>query len=404
VDGFYFAGLAANMMGEYARAEAPLKRVLQLDSLGFRSPSGGRCRVCEAYSGLGYAYGATDSMRKLGALAHEFVRRHPTEAQAWRVLASLHAQEYKPDSAIAALQVADSLEPTNPWNRRYLISVRAVAEQYDEAERLLRTEVEAAPLGYRVQARWDLAVVLRQTGRLREALSLARSYRAAIRERYPPGSAPYNALHEGQILFELGQYAAAAALFDSIARGQATEADPSLRARDQGWAWVHEADARAALGDTARLRFLADTMEILGRSVAHARDRRLHAHVRGLLARVQGHDEEAVRWFRAAIVSPVLGFTRSNYEEAGALMRLGRPAEAIGPLRSALHGGTDGSTLYITRTELQARMAQAFDAAGETDSARYYYGKVLRLWEHADPQFAARRDTMRIALERIGGS
>ncbi|HEX5632211.1 MAG TPA: hypothetical protein VFX50_03250, partial [Gemmatimonadales bacterium] len=207
-----------------------------------------------------------------------------------------------------------------------------------------------------------------------------------------------------QVLFEMGQYAAAAALFDSIARGQARETDPSLRARDQGWAWVHEADARAALGDTARLRFLADTMEVLGRSVAHARDRRLHAHVRGLLARVQGRDEEAVRWFRHAIVSPVLGFTRSNYEEAGALLRLGRPAEAIPPLRSALHGGTDGSTLYITRTELQARLAQAFDAAGQADSARYYYAKVLRLWKDADPQFAARRDTMRLALERGAGS
>ncbi|HEX5633342.1 MAG TPA: tetratricopeptide repeat protein, partial [Gemmatimonadales bacterium] len=138
VDGFYFAGLAANMMGEYARAEAPLKRVLELDSLGFRSPSGGRCRVCEAYSGLGHAYGAIDSLRKLSDLAHEFTRRHPEEAQAWRVLASLYAQEYKPDSAIAALWVADSLEPTNPWNRRYLISVRAVMEQYDEAERLIR--------------------------------------------------------------------------------------------------------------------------------------------------------------------------------------------------------------------------------------------------------------------------
>jgi tetratricopeptide (TPR) repeat protein len=317
------------------------------------------------------------------------------------VLASLYAQEYKADSAIAALRVADSLEPTNPWNRRYLISVRAVMEQYDEAERLLRTELEAAPLGYRTQAKWDLAVVLRQTGRLREALTWTRRYRAEIGERIPAGTAPYNALHEGQVLFELGQYASAAALFDSIARGQARGSDPLLNARDQGWAWVHEADARAALGDTARLRFLADSMEVLGRVVAHARDRRLHAHVRGLLARVQGRDEEAARWFTQAMVSPVLGFTRSNYELAGALMRRGRPAHAIGPLRSAIHGGTDGSTLYVTRTELQARFAQAFDAAGEADSARYYYDRVLRHWRDADAEFAPRRDSLLLALERL---
>jgi hypothetical protein len=38
------------------------------------------------------------------------------------------------------------------------------------------------------------------------------------------------------------------------------------------------------------------------------------------------------------------------------------------------------------------------------DSARYYYGKVLRLWQRADPEFDARREQMRAALVRLGGA
>ncbi len=402
IDGYYSAGMAANLMGEYRRAEAPLRKVIQLDSLGFRSASGGRCRLCEAYSGLGHSYGASDSLARLAALVHEFVRRYPHVAQARRMLASLYAQEGKDDSAFSALAVADSLEPANPWNRRYLISVTSILERYPEAEQLIRSELRAAPVVYGAQARWDLAVILRQTGRLQEALAMARGYRAAIREEVPPGGAPYNALHEGQILFELGRYGEAAALFDSIAYGSSRALDPSLRSRDQVWAWVHAADAAARLGDTARLRFLADSMEILGRGVAQARDQRLHHHVRGLLAQLQGDDAAAEAAFRRAIVSPVLGFTRTNYELAGLLMRTGRPADAAALLRSAMHGGTDGSTLYITRTELQARLAAAFDSLRQSDSAAHYYRRALEAWAGAEPQFDAVRDTMRLAVARLG--
>ena len=401
IDGYYFAGLAANLMGEYQRAEGPLRRVIELDSLGFRSANGGRCRLCEAYSGLGYSYGATDSLRKLAELVHEFVRRYPHVAQARRMLASLYAQEGKDDSAFRALRVADSLEPANPWNRRYLISVTAVLERYPETEQLIRSELRAAPVVYGPQASWDLAVILRQTGRLQEALAMARAYRSAINEEVPAGGAPYNALHEGQILYELGRYADARGLFDSIAYANSRGPDPSLRSRDLGWAWVHSADAAARMGDTARLRFLADSMEILGRGVAQARDQRLHYHVRGLLAQLQGDDAAAEAAFRRAIVSPVLGFTRSNYELAGLLIRAGRPGEAVPFLRSAMHGGTDGSTLYITRTELQARLATAFDSLRQADSAVHYYRRALKTWGAADPQFKAIRDTMTMAVARL---
>jgi tetratricopeptide (TPR) repeat protein len=401
LDGYYYAAQGAVLLGNYLQAEAPFRRILELDSLGFNNPGGRRCRVCEAYAGLGFIYFAIDSQARQGAIVREWVRRQPAAAEAWRMMAGMYVQEHQPDSALTALRIADSLEPTNPFNRRYLISIRSTAEAYPEVEQLLRTEVEAAPVIYRSQAKWDLSVILRQMGRLQEALPLAHQYRIEIKERLLPGAAPYNALLEGQILFEKGEYRAAAALFDSIAVGQGGSIDPSLRSRDRIWAWVHEADALAELGDTTRLRFLADSMEIMGRGVAQARDQKLHAHVRGLLARMQGRDGEAADWFRRAIVSPVLGFTRSNYELAGVYLRTHRPAEAAGTLQSAIRGGTVGGNLYITRTELEARLAEAFDSAGQADSALLYYRKVLRAWERADRQFWPRRDSIALATERL---
>jgi tetratricopeptide (TPR) repeat protein len=401
VDGYYYAGQAAALLGNYLGAVAPFRKVLRLDSLGFNSPAGRRCRVCEAYIGLSSVYFAIDSQVRMRALIREWIGRQPTAAQAWRRMAEVHAAEHRPDSAFMALRIADSLEPTNPVNRRYLVSVRGNQGAYAEVERLLRTEMEAAPFSYRNQAMWDLSVMLRQMGRLREALPLAHQSRIEIKERLLPGAASYNALLEGQILFEQRQYQAAAALFDSIAIGQQGGIDPSLRARDRIWAWVHEADALAQIGDTTRLRFLADSMEILGRSVAHARDRNLHAHVRGLLARMGGRDAEATDWFRRAIVSPVIGFTRSNYELGGAYLRTHRLADAIGTLRSAVRGGTVGSNLYITRTELEARLAEAFDSAGQADSALLYYRKVILAWDRADRQFWPKRDSILVAVRRL---
>jgi DNA-binding SARP family transcriptional activator/TolB-like protein len=399
VDGYWYAAQGAALLGNYHEAVAPFRRVIALDSLGVRA-AGRRCRLCEAYAGLGNVYFAMDSQPHAWAIVREWVRRQPASGQAWRVMAHVYVSEQRMDSALAALRTADSLEPSNPANRRYLISIRSGNEEYQEAERLLRTEAEAAQLIYRPQARWDLAVILRQMGRLREALPLAHDYRFGIQERLLPGAAPYHALLEAQILFEMGNYRAAAALFDSIAVG-VQGVEPSLHARDRIWAWVHHADAVAELGDTARLRFLADSMEVLGRSVAQAREQRLHAHVRGLLARVQGRDAEAADWFRQAITSPVIGFTRSNYELGGACMRLGRPADAVAILRPATRGGTVGPMLYVTRTELEARLAEAFDAAGQADSALFYYRKVLRIWERADHEFWPRRDAMMLAVRRL---
>jgi hypothetical protein len=61
-----------------------------------------------------------------------------------------------------------------------------------------------------------------------------------------------------------------------------------------------------------------------------------------------------------------------------------------------------GLNLYITRIELEARLAEAFDSAGQPDSALVYYRKVLQAWDHADPEFTTRRQSGERALRLQG--
>jgi len=210
--------------------------------------------------------------------------------------------------------------------------------------------------------------------------------------------------NEGILAFERGEPRAAAATFKGYMHSDFSQWAPGTQARQRAWMGTLQGMALAAAGDTAELRALADTVEGLGRQSVYGRDVRAHHYLRGLLFASQGRYEDAVREYRAAIWSPALGFTRVNYELARCLMRLGRPAEAVTTLQSALSGEIDSSNLYITRTELHELLAQAFDAAKSRDSAAYHYRAVARAWSRADPMFVPRRSAATEWLARNSSS
>jgi hypothetical protein len=53
------------------------------------------------------------------------------------------------------------------------------------------------------------------------------------------------------------------------------------------------------------------------------------------------------------------------------------------------------------RTELHELLGHAWEAAGRPDSAAVNYRKVVDAWQHADPQFAPRRDAIRLRLAAL---
>ena len=81
---------------------------------------------------------------------------------------------------------------------------------------------------------------------------------------------------------------------------------------------------------------------------AFGRDQRLANHVDGLLKLYAGELPVATITFQRPIFSPAMGYNRSNYDLALALMQLSRAREAIAVIQSALHG-VSWSWVGITR-------------------------------------------------------
>jgi hypothetical protein len=85
-----------------------------------------------------------------------------------------------------------------------------------------------------------------------------------------------------------------------------------------------------------------------------------------------------------------MGYTRINYALAGELLVLHRPLEAIPALQSALRGSFEGSNLYLSYSDAAERLAHAFEAAGQRDSAAVYYARIAKAWENSDAIFTPR--------------
>ena len=383
-------GEALWMEGQYLDAAAHLRLVISADSR-VTAASSGDCAACTAEFLLVNSYKAADSMPAAVRAARAWVRVSPRSRSAWLELANALAGSGSYAEARAALDSSTTYaagQRDDPIGRAE-IEIRA--GNFSEADVLLKTLALTGRADSRVDALWWLVISLRQQGRLNEALALARGPldSAEIGSTAGPGAA---IIAQGQLLFELGRYRDAAAIFEAYARPDAGAAlaGSGVLARRRAWFLTQAGSALAAAGDTSRLAALADSVEAWGRQSGLGRDRRLYEYLRGLLFEARRQPADAVVAFRRAMVSPTEGFSRLDLELARTLLALERPMEAVPVLRSALSGSLEGGNYYATRTELQDLLARAYDAAAEPDSAAAYYGQVLRAWRAADPQLRPR--------------
>lgn len=377
-DGQELYGVMQAARGEWAKAASAHLRAIALDSAASIKP--GVCRSCNRLHHLFPVYAAWDSMAAAERVVRLWTRLRPDAPEPWSILAEIRWRQERWDEADAALQRADSLSslPGNPAPRLRAALRRG---QYDELGAAAAAAMNDADRDRRIDARWVWLIALRNQGRLREAMELAS-----------------DRLTRSIIAFESGDYPAAIRGFSAIATDANTIPQVGHRARGVSWNLTHAGAAYAAAGDTAAVRRLADSVEAIGPLSLYGRSARLHYFLRGLVLAAAGRHTEAVETYRRAMFSPTEGYTRINYEMARSLLALGRPVDALAPLQAALRGGIDGSTLYITRTELHELLAQAFDAAGQPDSAAAHYRAVTHAWASGDPPFQARRQ---LALDWI---
>lgn len=386
-DGHLLLGQALLWGGHFSGAVARFERLVQMDSVGIAgSPL--RCRACQALDGMATAYGFADSLAAAERVARRWARLQPLASGPWVAVAYALEGQAHYDEATAALRTAEALEKQDDAHLGHRLGIRMRQGEFASGDRLWRERLENGSRETKEEALWGLTISYRAQGRLREALHTAQEFRRpASQTPAPPETRIYEGIAEAQVLFEMGRFREAAALFDSIAAVSFTDRSPARNARQKAWALTHAATALAAAGDTARVRALVDTVRFRDEQSAYAPDRRLHHHVRGLYLLAQNRPAEAAGSFEQALFSPRgEGYVRTALELDRARIAAGEPRRAIPVLRNAVRGFIGASGFYATKVELHEQLGRAYEAAGQPDSAAAEYRWVLSAWERADPR------------------
>jgi tetratricopeptide (TPR) repeat protein len=384
-DGHFLLGMAKRThSGDFTGSIPHLRRVIAMDSL---SLNGGpvRCLACDAFAEIIAAYHLADSIPAAERVAREWVALQPSAARAWVYLATTLERQNRFEEALAARAAAAPLQPGNRTDPVYPALIALRRDDWNSADALLRERMRAGPPLVRDEAGWFLVVSLREQGRLREALTVAREISSRIAE--------------ATVLLEAGLGREAGILFDSLAANTvpSTGVNSSGRPRSP-WLLTHKASAMAEVGDTGTLPSVARAVRAAARQSASARNQRLVHYVEGLQHSARGEHAAAEHAYRRAIYSFTNGYTRLSVALARELRMLGRPRDAVAVLQPALRGPFDAGNFYLSRTEVRLALAEAFEASGEADSARVHYQRVLSAWRNADPAFVPRRDTIHVRL------
>jgi DNA-binding SARP family transcriptional activator/TolB-like protein len=395
---------AADLTADLSRAVALLNKSIALDSAAGIS-SAAQCRLCEAFGSLALRYEWADSDAAVRRTFERWRTLRPNDALPWGMIADWQTGFGRRAEADAAARRYEALggSPGNLHLGELVKSLRY--DDFEAANRACEDNLAASDSVQFGRYRWFCLIALREQGRYREAVALVRDGRlpkSRIVRRVPP----FDDYQAAIIDMEMGRGLAAADEFLAARRvlaDTAPQAEGTL-ARSTTWVMTLSATAAVAGGDTLPARRLVDSIEAFGRRSSYPRDPLLHHFVRGLLYSRAHHDDAAVQEYRAALQSPTFGYTRINYELGQSLLRLNRPTEAIPTVQAALHGGIEGSNLYITRTELHELLAQLFDATQQRDSAAAHYLVVERAWLSADPFLKRRYDAARQWLIRAGRS
>ena len=392
-DGHFYAGIARMQAAEYMAAIPYLRRVVEMDSVSFtRADTVAGCNACRAMTEIVSAYVLADSLVAAEREARRWTRLQPKRAASWAALWDVleRAGKFEEAAKLVEQVAALDLDPVTAMTRASTHALRT--GDLTRGEQVVRAALQAGNAAAQREALWQLVLSLRYQGRMTDAIAAARRYRLlqAPVDSGPPGIVSPAAAPLAVALYEAGRYREAAALFDSMSHWRAPEDAPSGAARERTWRLTHKARALAALGDTAAVAALADTITQVGSRSGHARDRRLGHYARGLVLLARKDLAGAESAFRSAIVSVPAGYTRLNCDLALVLLDLGRPRDAVAILQPVLRGKVDASNYYATHTEVHALLARAWDAAGRADSAAVHHAWVARAWVNGDPPYAER--------------
>lgn len=351
--------------GKWLAADSLYQRELSLDSLAIEAGDG-PCAPCTAYLGLVGVRLSRGDLAGAERAARRWVALQPSVPGSWEMLSMSLEFEGKFDEAIEAARRMVSLtsEPTLITNfaRTYII-----ARRFHEADSLISVLKARTDQGHTYSL--DLAMTMsRERGDFRRAAALPDATVHAIGLD----------LVQADNLARLGRIAEARKWFEGsghLDAPRATEAFNAPQARAFAWAHALEGDALWRAGDTVTVHALADSVRMVGARSYYGRDWVLYHHLNGLLA-LSRHDTATAERELTAARYGVAGWTATIAWLARIRIAQGDGNAAVALLRDAYKSPLDAMGRYVTRTELDELMVQAFERAGKSDSAQVYAARV----------------------------
>ena len=373
--------------GEFAEAERVAIAALALDSLAMRAGTG-PCDQCSGFFniiGFNWIRGDYEGAARW---SRRWISELPDAPYAWSAMAWTFAYSQRPDSALPLMERAVTLSGNELWAMEQYARMLLVARRYASADSVIDRMQVLHREGSLSQVADMRGLLAREYGRIHDAIRVMDDLYAKSRE-----AGWFINLIRADNRRLLGDYAGASRGYEALTHGGETgpqpfPADPTS-ARAYCWHHALSADALGPNADTLHLKGIADTLELGCRRSYYGRDWLLQHHVRGLVAMRGGRFEEAEREFEQAIFTNVEGWSRIPVELSKARLAQGKAREAIAALRPAYATRLDAMGRYVPISELDFWMANAFNAAGEADSARVYRERVERAWKNADPEFRA---------------
>jgi DNA-binding SARP family transcriptional activator/predicted Zn-dependent protease/TolB-like protein len=381
--------------GEWDAADTVFQRELELDSLALSSGNG-PCASCAALDGITWLRLYSGEIVAAERSARRWVAAQPDVPASWSMLSTALAYAGSYDSALVAGRRAELLSQGAAEYAMRLGRILVMDRRFDAADSAVAAWMTRPEAEFHANAMELHEIVLRERGQLRAADRVI----ARAVSRYPETSALD--LTRADDLARLGDRKEAIRIFETGSHPHPPQSGvPSPIASLYGdgaraFCWSHalEADALAESADTARLRALADSVELISTRSYYGRDWRLSHHIRGLIAMRSGRYPDAVREFRQAMWG-ANGWTMTNERLAIAELEMHHPREAIAALRQAYESPPDAMGRYVLRSELDLYMALAFRQAGKPDSSAVYAGYVRTAWKHADPEVSAKLELLR---------
>jgi len=390
-DGAYYQAVARLQDGDSPAALVSLKRVLALDSL--TSEATPYCRACDAMESLVFAYQSLDSAAAAERVAREWVRAQPESARAWSVLAAYLLHMDRTDEALEANQRATRLT-ADGGTADVLFPVAALlhAGRLDEAERALD---DAARRGAASMAVMELRIILRHLqGRLADTEALTQEWlRSVPRAQRGDNVGRLVDWRRAALWQQRGDATKALALWDSLARFPAGDADPGQQARLHVQRWAVAASVAAAAQRADYAKRWADSSEQWSKRAPTRRDPRTAMWARGMALAAAGDTAGAIVTLQQAMYWPAFGLPRLNADLARLLLARGRFAEAIPVARGALRAPFDLRSSVADHTTSRLLLAHAFEGARQRDSAAVHWRVVQRSWQNADAPLKAWADS-----------